>query len=375
MISRSSIFAWRIPWTEEPGGLRSTGSQRVGHNLTTQQCEGCKVLILGFFFFPVLKSPIVFLVAWVVPTLDRLGKRRRTGSNRCILMIEQRGPTGCQLTGVQSWDGHQGRGGVGWGAVSTGSKLAAPVVCPLRQVAPGHQLPRPGRLLSPPDQPRLRLLPRAAPDQPARLQAGRGQCVHPGLPAVGVAAHAAHHRGPADPDRAQVAGALPGAPLCLAFPLPSGRPIPRPPARLSALLSAAQLLPDAEPWHHAAAHVLRQPHAEADGRRRPLLTSVGYLSRPDGAWDARTVPSRGSGQRWGEWGPGCSASHVSKLLCLGGRLQRMHMEMRWHALQRCVLGARGRDPDAAQDRRQEEKGMTEDEMLGWHHRLHGHELE
>ena len=28
----SSILAWRIPWTEEPGGLQSTGSQRVGHN-------------------------------------------------------------------------------------------------------------------------------------------------------------------------------------------------------------------------------------------------------------------------------------------------------------------------------------------------------
>ena len=26
---RSSILAWRIPWTEEPGGLQSTGSQRV----------------------------------------------------------------------------------------------------------------------------------------------------------------------------------------------------------------------------------------------------------------------------------------------------------------------------------------------------------
>ena len=27
--------AWRIPWTEEPGGLQSTGSQRVGHDLAT----------------------------------------------------------------------------------------------------------------------------------------------------------------------------------------------------------------------------------------------------------------------------------------------------------------------------------------------------
>ena len=28
----SSILTWRIPWTEEPGGLQSTGSQRVGHD-------------------------------------------------------------------------------------------------------------------------------------------------------------------------------------------------------------------------------------------------------------------------------------------------------------------------------------------------------
>ena len=28
----SSILAWRIPWTEEPGGLQSMGSQRVGHD-------------------------------------------------------------------------------------------------------------------------------------------------------------------------------------------------------------------------------------------------------------------------------------------------------------------------------------------------------
>ena len=29
--TRSSILAWRIPWTEEPGRLRSIASQRVGH--------------------------------------------------------------------------------------------------------------------------------------------------------------------------------------------------------------------------------------------------------------------------------------------------------------------------------------------------------
>ena len=35
----------------------------------------------------------------------------------------------------------------------------------------------------------------------------------------------------------------------------------------------------------------------------------------------------------------------------------------------------GKDPDAGKDWRQEEKGMTEDEMVGWHHQLNGHELE
>ena len=32
MATDSSILAWKIPWTEEPGGLQSMGSQRVGHD-------------------------------------------------------------------------------------------------------------------------------------------------------------------------------------------------------------------------------------------------------------------------------------------------------------------------------------------------------
>ena len=34
-----------------------------------------------------------------------------------------------------------------------------------------------------------------------------------------------------------------------------------------------------------------------------------------------------------------------------------------------------KDPDVGKDQRQEEKGMTEDDMIGWHHRLNGHEFE
>ena len=35
MATHSSILAWRIPWTEEPGGLQSKGLQRVRHDLVT----------------------------------------------------------------------------------------------------------------------------------------------------------------------------------------------------------------------------------------------------------------------------------------------------------------------------------------------------
>ena len=36
MVTHSSILTWKLPWTEEPGGLQSIGSQRVGHNLMTE---------------------------------------------------------------------------------------------------------------------------------------------------------------------------------------------------------------------------------------------------------------------------------------------------------------------------------------------------
>ena len=36
MVTRPSILAWEIPWTEEPGRLQSLGSQRVGHHLVTK---------------------------------------------------------------------------------------------------------------------------------------------------------------------------------------------------------------------------------------------------------------------------------------------------------------------------------------------------
>ena len=41
MATHSSILAWRIPWTEEPGGLQSMGSHRVRHDWVTAQAHVC----------------------------------------------------------------------------------------------------------------------------------------------------------------------------------------------------------------------------------------------------------------------------------------------------------------------------------------------
>ena len=55
MATHSNILAWEIPWTEEPGGLQSMGSQRVRHDLATKQqqyssgpyCKYTKLICAG----------------------------------------------------------------------------------------------------------------------------------------------------------------------------------------------------------------------------------------------------------------------------------------------------------------------------------------
>ena len=51
METHSNIVAWIIPWTEEPGGLQSTGSQRVGHDLRQSTSMNLVTIDSGYFFF------------------------------------------------------------------------------------------------------------------------------------------------------------------------------------------------------------------------------------------------------------------------------------------------------------------------------------
>ena len=57
-------------------------------------------------------------------------------------------------------------------------------------------------------------------------------------------------------------------------------------------------------------------------------------------------------------------------------LQELMLKLQYFGhLMRKVHWLIGKDPDAGRDWGQEEKGTTEDEMAGWHHRLNGHEFE
>ena len=44
MATHSSIIAWETPWTEEPGGLQSMGSPRIGQELVTEQHHHYNIL-------------------------------------------------------------------------------------------------------------------------------------------------------------------------------------------------------------------------------------------------------------------------------------------------------------------------------------------
>jgi len=59
MATHSSILAWEIPWTEEPGRLQSMGLKRVRYNLVTKKLQ----VIFSLAFIWVYKSQL--LVVWL----------------------------------------------------------------------------------------------------------------------------------------------------------------------------------------------------------------------------------------------------------------------------------------------------------------------
>ena len=75
MATHSSTFAWKIPWTEEPGGLQSMGSQRVGHDWATS-------LSLFPFMHWRRKWQPTRVLAWRIPGMEEPGGLPSVGSHR-----------------------------------------------------------------------------------------------------------------------------------------------------------------------------------------------------------------------------------------------------------------------------------------------------
>ena len=73
MATHSSTFAWRILWTEEPGGLLSMGSQRVGHDWSDLACMHALEMEMA-------THSSIF--AWRIPGTEEPGRLPSMGSHR-----------------------------------------------------------------------------------------------------------------------------------------------------------------------------------------------------------------------------------------------------------------------------------------------------
>ena len=80
MASQSSTLAWKIPWTEEPGGLQSMGSLRVGHDRGTSLSH-----FTFIFHFHALEKEMAThssVLAWRVPGTAEPGGLPSMGLHR-----------------------------------------------------------------------------------------------------------------------------------------------------------------------------------------------------------------------------------------------------------------------------------------------------
>ena len=64
MATHSRILAWRIPWTEEPGGLQSGGHKTIGQDLATKHHHLCSPPGFSFPFVVSIYFPFVMILKY-----------------------------------------------------------------------------------------------------------------------------------------------------------------------------------------------------------------------------------------------------------------------------------------------------------------------
>ena len=154
------------------------------------------------------------------------------------------------------------------------------------------------------------------------------------------------------------------------------------------MVSAAVKLKDA-PWkksyNQPRQHIKKQRHYFAN--KGPSSQSYGFSSSHVRMWELDHKESWAP-KNWCFWTGGLEKTLQSPLdskeiqpvnpkgspeYSLAGLMLRLKLQNFWPPDAKNWLT--GKDPDAGKDWRWEEKGTTEDEMVGWHHWLYGHELE
>ena len=75
MAAHSTTLAWKIPWAEEPGGLQSMGSLRVGHNRATS------LSLFTFMHWRRKWQPTPVFLAWRTPGTGKPGGLLSVGSH------------------------------------------------------------------------------------------------------------------------------------------------------------------------------------------------------------------------------------------------------------------------------------------------------
>ena len=70
MTSHSSILAWRIPWTGEPGGLPSMGSHRVGHDSSDLAAAAAVLELKHGSLFSSLVNIFDYIMTWISPLVS-----------------------------------------------------------------------------------------------------------------------------------------------------------------------------------------------------------------------------------------------------------------------------------------------------------------
>ena len=97
MATHSSILAWRIPWTEEPGRVQPMGSHRVGYN---QQLSTLRIITWEREALPRKQNVIVVeWCVWVFEFFDKCGNRKQTSLHwlwmEVKILVAQSCPTLC----------------------------------------------------------------------------------------------------------------------------------------------------------------------------------------------------------------------------------------------------------------------------------------